>query len=236
MEQLSKLEQLAYNELLKNKMLVFKPLDLSRLLGMKIQKTYNLIKSLKKKKVINTTGKRFLSLKNTDEFVIAPSINPPSYISFLTALNYYNFSDETPKMIFLVTTKQSKQIKNFRYVTFSKKRFFGYHSVGNIVIAQKEKAIIDSLLIPKYSGGIKEIIRCLDSSIETININKLIDYAIQMQSKAVNRRLGYIIEKGGYKTDLNKLKKRVGKGYELLDPSLKRKNNFNKTWLLDINI
>jgi predicted transcriptional regulator of viral defense system len=28
----------------------------------------------------------------------------------------------------------------------------------------------------------------------------------------------------------------IGKGYELLDPSLKKRNNLNKKWLLDVNI
>ncbi len=235
MLQLSKLEEKAYRKLKENNMPIFRAKDLSLIIGINMEKTYNLIKSLKKKQAIKKTGKRFFSLKDTDEFIIATAINPPSYISFLTALNYYGFSDNTPSQIFLVTTKYSKKINNLKYVSFSKKRFFGYHSIGEIVIAEKEKAIIDSLLLPKYSGGIKEIMNCLEASIKTIDKNKLINYAVQMQSKAVLRRLGFMLEKIGYKKNL-KLLKKIGKGYELLDPGLKRKNNLNKTWLLDANI
>ena len=57
-----------------------------------------------------------------------------------------------------------------------------------------------------------------------------------MQSKSVLRRLGYILEILGYKKHLNSINKKIGKGYELLDPGLKRKNNLNKKWLLDVNI
>jgi len=46
----------------------------------------------------------------------------------------------------------------------SKKRFFGYVSIGNITIAEKEKAIIDSLLFPKYAGGIKEVRFALENA------------------------------------------------------------------------
>ena len=139
-----------------------------------------------------------------------------------------------PKKIFLASTKYSKEIENLKFITISKKRFFGYEQIGDIVIADKEKAIIDSLLFPKYSGGISEIIKGFN--IESLNLEKLIKYAIRVDCKAVLRRLGYILEEKGEKRNLSKIKKLIGKGYELLDPSLPRKNNFNKQWLLDVNL
>jgi len=40
----------------------------------------------------------------------------------------------------------------------------------------------------------------------------------------------------GYKEDsLGKIRKKIGKGYELLNPSLNKRNNLNRKWLLDIN-
>ena len=104
-----------------------------------------------------------------------------------------------------------------------------------ITIAEKEKAIIDSLLFPKYSGGIKEIINSLEAGWKEIDANKLINYAYKVESKIVLRRLGFILDKLNYKKGLKKIRENIGKGYELLDPSLKRKNNLNKKWLLDVN-
>ena len=123
-----------------------------------------------------------------------------------------------------------------RLCRIRRKRFFGYYRIGEIIIAEKEKAIIDSLLLPKYSGGIKEITKCIKNSSEEINIKKLIDYAEKMQSKSVLRRLGYILETGGKKGGLNNINKKIGRGYELFDPNLKKRNNLNKKWLLDVNI
>ena len=66
--------------------------------------------------------------------------------------------------------------------------------------------------------------------------DKLIDYAVKVESKAVLRRLGFILELIGSKSPiLKKIAKRIGKGYELFDPSLKKRNHLNKRWLLDIN-
>ena len=232
--QLSKLEDLTINELNKNKFVVFRIRDICLILNIEKTKAYNLVKALKKKSVIKKAGKSFFTLKNMNEFVIASAINYPSYISFWSALNYYGWSDQNPKRIFLATTKYSKEINDFKYITISKKRFFGYIKEGDITIAEKEKAIIDSLLFPKYAGGIREINTCLENGLDELDKKKLINYALKVGSMAVVRRLGFILEQLSYKK-IEKLRKHIGKGYERLDPSLKKKNNFNKKWLLDIN-
>ena len=77
---------------------------------------------------------------------------------------------------------------------------------------------------------------CIKYALNEIDINKLINYALKMNSKSILRRLGFILEELKFKgKPLTKLKENIGKGYELLDPNLKRKNNFNKKWLLDVN-
>src|SRR3989344_7761003 len=235
--QLSKLESDAYEELKKNKIKLFRIADLCLLL--KIDKTaaYNLVKALKKKSAIKMAGKGFFSVGDADEFEIGTRISSPSYISFWSALSYYGVSDQMPKKVFIATTKYCRDINNFKYITLSKKRFFGYVSIGEIVIADKEKTIIDSLLFPKYSGGIVEINECLKNALEELDINKLLRYAFLVDSKAVLRRLGFMLE--NLNCDKGLLKKiviKIGKGYELLDPSLKKKNNLNNKWLLDVNI
>ena len=229
--QLSKLEWKAYNILKKNGLIIFKTKDLKLLLNVKKIKVYNIIKALKNKKAIETIKGGLYALKGANELVIGSHLNWPSYISFWSAMSYYGFTDQLPKTLFYATTKYRKKIKNYKYVAISQKRFFGYTKVGDITIAEKEKAVIDSLLFPKYCGGIKELINCIKSAINELDKNKLLNYAVKVNSKAVLRRLGFILELIGCKETI----KKIGKGYELLDPSLKRRNNLNKRWLLDIN-
>lgn len=235
--QLSKLENKVYSELRENKMVLFKARDLCALLKIDKVKAYNIIKALKNKGIINKISGSYFAFKDANEFSIASGIHWPSYISFWSALNYYGLSDQMPKEIFLATTKYTKNMGKFKYITLSEKRFFGYVQIGDIVIADKEKAIIDSLLLPKYAGGIREIIKSINSGFNELNIKKLSDYAVKIGSKAVLRRLGFILEEINYRgKDLKKLGKNIGKGYELLDPNLPKKNNLNNKWLLDINI
>ncbi len=230
---LSKNEDKVCGELRKRGFVVFKVKDLQKLLEMDKTKAYNIIKALKKKKVIKKM-KNFLAFADEEDFAVGNSIHYPSYISFWTALSYYGWSDQNPRVIFLATTRYKKQVESFKYVTLAKKRFFGYRKEGKFAIAEKEKAIIDSLLLPKYSGGIREIRKCLENAFAEINKEKLIEYAGKIGSKAVMRRLGYLLNNLGYK-QTGKLKKKMGSGYELLDPSLKRKYICDKEWLLDVN-
>ena len=231
--QLSKGENEVYEKLRKLNLEVFRINDLKLILNISSIKAYNIIKALKKKRAIKKEMGSLI-LKNTDEFVMGTLLNHPSYISFWSALNYYGWSDQTPNKILMATTKYAKETSQFKYVTLKNKRFFGYTSIGNIMIAEKEKAIIDSLLFPKYVGGIKEVSSCLKFAIEELNKEKLIDYALKTNSKAAIRRLGFLLEENNFKKT-SKLKKNMGRGYESLDPSLKKKNKLNKDWLLDIN-
>ena len=233
--QLSKLESKAYEILKRNGMVIFKAKDLVLLLGIKKEKAYNLIKALKMKKAIRAIKAGLYAIEGTNELIIGSYLNWPSYLSFWSALSYYGYSDQLPKTIFYATTKYRKKTDNYKYVVISKKRFFGYTKIGNIIIAEKEKAIIDSLLFPKYAGGIKELIVCIEKSINELNKEKLLNYAVRIKSKAVLRRLGFILEFIGCNSILKKIRRNIGKGYELLDPSLNKRNNLNKKWLLDIN-
>ena len=118
----------------------------------------------------------------------------------------------------------------------SEERFFGYTNSGGIIIAEREKAVIDSLLFPKYAGGINQLIRCVEGGIGEMNEKRLYLYAIRMGSNSVLRRLGFVLESAGLKKGiLSKLSCRVGKGFQLLDPSLKKRNNYNTKWRLAIN-
>mgnify|MGYP001573208297 CR=1 FL=1 len=234
--QLSKSENKVYGMLKENSIITFKIRELCLLLKISKVEAYNIVKALKKKGAIKSIG-GFFALNESDEMVVASSLHFPSYISFWSALNYYGFSDQMPRKIFIATTSYRKEINGFKYVTLSKKRFFGYKKIGDIIIAEPEKAIADSLLLPRHSGGIREIMKVMKNALNEIEVKKLIGYSVRMGSKSVLRRLGFMLDMMGYKgKDIENIRKKIGKGYELLDPNLKRKNDINKEWLLDVNI
>ncbi|MBI2629657.1 hypothetical protein HYW76_01005 [Candidatus Pacearchaeota archaeon] len=233
--QLSKGEEKAYETLKRNKLQLFRLRELSLLLNIDKTKTYNLIKALKGKNAVDVLSSGIYSLKDTDDFAAGAYFNWPSYVSFLSALNYYGFSDNLPKKITFVSTKYKKN-QRFEYVCLSQKRYFGYKKIGDIIIADREKVFVDSLLFPKYSGGIKEIARLLLENINSLDINKLLNYSLRVDSKMVLRRLGFILNDKLTKKEKGLLLSKIGKGAGFLDPMIKTRKNLNKEWLLYTNL
>lgn len=233
--QLSRLENEAYSTLKQQGFTFFLVKDLCLLLKIDRTAAYNLIKSLKKKKTIKKFRQGY-ALKETNELVLGAELYSPAYLSFWSALNYYGFSDQLPKEIYFATPRHTKRIEKFYYVSLNPARFFGYVSLGEVVIAEKEKALLDSLLLPRYAGGIKEIKKCLQTAMAEIDLKKLVGYAEKIKSRALLRRLGYLLEIGGVEGFLlTRMRKKIGKGFERLDPTLPKKGRFNKKWLLDVN-
>lgn len=230
---LSRGEQEALDILRKNELWVFRAKDLRLLLGRTPFQAYNLLKALRRKQAISKAG-HFFIIKGSDEGVVGQRIGYPCYLSFWSALSYYGLSDQRPFLQFLVTTRYRKSVGNWKYITLTPRRFFGYCQKSDLAIAEQEKAVIDSLLLPKYGGGIKEIGKAL----QNINLDKekLIRYAQRMGSKVVLRRLGFLLEGLGWKKGLAGVRRNIGKGVQRLDPSLPWKNNVNKRWLLDVNL
>jgi len=94
--------------------------------------------------------------KPPDKFEIANHLYSPSYVSLESALYRHGVIAQAPYVITSVTPKKTKR-KNaegtdFEYVHIASKYFFGYRNDNNVLIATREKALLDLLyLIAKKS-------------------------------------------------------------------------------------
>jgi predicted transcriptional regulator of viral defense system len=118
-------------------------------------------------------------------------------------------------------------------VKFKKFRFFGFKREileGKFVfVAEIEKAIVDSLYLPKYCPTSETFFALRNAN---LNLEKLFKYAKRMNSLAVIKRLGYLLEVVGI--DASEIKTSF-KNYTLLNPSLPKKGAVNEKWKLIIN-
>lgn len=82
---------------------------------------------------------------------IATAINPPSYISFESALSKYGILSQIPYTLTLATSKKPKKkiLNNIQveYRQLKKDLFFGYKLENGIYIAEPEKALLDELYL-----------------------------------------------------------------------------------------
>ncbi len=165
----------------------------------------------------------------------------PSYISFWTALSYYGFTEQQVQTIQLVSTKQFDDLKvrnkKVEISTFDPNKFFGYVDIDGMIIAEREKALIDSLYMMHKCGGLEEYVKCIKNGFEILDKDRLERYMIRFNNKTLVSRIGFLLDELGL-TDrvfLDQLKKYVSKSYVLLDPHGSTIEGHNNRWKIKIN-
>ncbi len=198
-----------------------------------------LLHRLIKRNLLNRIGKNKYILPNQNPYTIASSVTTPSYISFISAYSYYSLTTHIPTTIYIASLKQKKDFSynnyTLKFIKFTKTRFFGYkkdYLEGKTVfVAELEKAILDSLYLPKYTPLTETFNVLKEADLEK---EKLIDYSKKFNSKIVIKRLGFLLEAAGKKAP-SIYKKMVNKNYELLNPIKPPTDKKDKKWKIIVN-
>ena len=124
---------------------------LKELLGVKKNNTlFRVIQQLCRDKILLKLerGKYTLADKPLDDFELANFLYGPSYVSLETALNLGGILSQFPYEVTSVTPKKSREKKVggkvFVYLHIKPSLFWGYQKKGNFLIAEPEKALLDS--------------------------------------------------------------------------------------------
>ena len=136
------------------------------------------------------------------KYLLVPHLIDPSYIGFWSALNYYGMTEQTPRVVFVVTVKRKRDLEygptKFEFVTLSRKKFFGFveerAAGGKFNISSREKTVVDCLLYPRYCGGIDEAVKGLWNARRELDFAKVLEFSKRLGVNVVMRRLGYILE------------------------------------------
>jgi len=171
--------------------------------------------------------------------IVPPYLVKKYYISYGSALQYYGFSEQLLREVLVATDKAKKAVRlvdsKVVFIHLRKKKFFGIQKISldgkEVMIADKEKAIIDSLEKPQFCGGIEEAAKAIYFNLNELDIAKLVTYGKKMNNSCILKRLGYLLDKLYGK----KIKVRLSKNYCLLDPQEKKKGNYNNKWKIIVN-
>lgn len=136
----------------------------------------------------------------SDELIIGSFLVKTGGISYWSALNYHNLTEQIPNTIFVQTDKWKKDKTIFgvkyKFIQVNSRKLFGYKKQGygnhTFKITDIEKTIIDCYDLPEYSGGYSEIIKAFNNA--EINQNKLIKYCQKLDNISVIKRLAYLTE------------------------------------------
>ena len=165
--------------------------DISRIFDIKNTNTlYKKLQRLEKRGLIEKIGrgKYIFSLNPPSEFTLANFLYSPSYVSFESALSFYQIITGFPYTITSATVKKTKkyklQGKKFSYTQISRNLFWGFEKRQDFLIADREKALIDFFYLA-FKG-----LRQLDLSeleLSEINLSKLKQYQSGLSNKSFSK-------------------------------------------------
>lgn len=181
------------------------------------------------------------------EFVISSYLIEPYYIGFRSALNYYGYTEQLSRTVFIAST--SRKLKSsltisgvtYRFIFLSERKFFGAKQIlisGNQVnISEPEKTIVDCLDQLRYCGGISEVAKALWYGRGELDFPKMAEYSRRNGNQAASQRLGYLIEILGFKAEkaIELLLLSRSTRYARLDTFSESKGRYIERWRVIVN-
>jgi predicted transcriptional regulator of viral defense system len=192
------------------------------------------------------------------EFEIAMALVDPAAISHWSALHYHGLTEQVPRRVFVLTTTAVSAPRHrgsgatrtdggyraghavFQFVRVKPERYFGTRKVwageARISMTDKERTLLDGLSMPRYFGDFAEVLHAFDVAIPQLDLNRIIDYALRLDTTSA-KRLGWVLEHHG--VDPASLKRLVNlpiKGYRTLDPAGPRRGPYNSRWMVQENL
>jgi len=170
-----------------------------------------------------------------DPWIIAERLYSPCYIGGWSAAEYWDLTEQIFRTVMVMTIQKPRErnpiIKgtNFLLRTISEKAMFGLKPVWKgqvkISVSDPSRTILDMLNDPKLGGGIRSVVDIFNNYLksESKDLKLLIEYAMQLGSGAVFKRLGFLLERFApdQTSFIDECKSRITTGNVKLDPSLK---------------
>lgn len=129
----------------------------------------------------------------------------PYFLSWHTALYHYGLLEQQATRIICGIPQQKKSVRfsgfEVRFVKVSRDSFFGIEPASGfeqkVVMANVEKALLDSLARPELAGTFPTVIAAFESAVERgiVDGEKLAAYTLQMDSPALTRRVGFLMDR-----------------------------------------
>lgn len=182
--------------------------------------------------------------------VLGSLVTSPYYYSFATATAFHNLSVQMRNEVYVACRQRLRprivRGFRFRFVYLKQEKFFGYaetNALGaEVLIADPEKAIVDSVDKPGYAGGIGEVAAAIARGSRVCDWNRLTAYALKMNSVALVQRLGYLMDFAGVHLSSSAregLKGRIRKHSRSYLGSTRiwgQEGTFNSEWQLVVNV
>jgi len=131
-----------------------------------------------------------------EKFSLANLGQVPSYISLMTALDYYEITSQVQRDLFeSVAVKRTKEIhvegSVFRYVKVTHTLYFSFKKEKGVFIATPEKALLDAFYLMSY-GRYALDISALDATKLDRNEIKRLSKKFPLKTQKMLKKYGYL--------------------------------------------
>jgi len=159
---------------------------------------------------------------NLHPFAVATAVVEPAAISHWSALAHHGLTTQIPPMIQASTTqkvvtpemRQGKARRprghavwsvldwDFEYITVRSKSWFGFQQEWvsqwhRVSITDPERTLLDMFAHPSVFGSIRTGMETLQGSLDSLDIEQLVQYALRYEVGALIKRLGWTLENLG---------------------------------------
>ncbi|TRZ54957.1 hypothetical protein D4Q76_01350 [archaeon] len=205
-----------------------------RITGKSQEYARTMIYRLKKEKLLYMIEKGKYTVHD-DPMIFSSYIVIPSYISFWSGLRFHNLTEQLPKNIMIASAKPKHEIdfQGTKIRFFKTKQLWGYkkerYAGFDIFVAEKEKCIIDCLLLK--NTPFDEVAKAVAK--KELDEKKIAEYAVRTKNISLMKRLGYVMEYFGI--DAETLTKYLDNNFIPLDWNAPKKGGKNKKWKITVN-
>jgi len=191
-------------------------------------------------------------------FAIGMALVEPCAISGWAALHHHGFTEQIPQVVTLTTPKRvvtpamrgavkaapstwNVGADRFEIVVVVAAHFFGFEETwidgARVRIFDRERALLDCFALPRRFGGLAEGLGILDEHLREVNVEHLVAHALEYDTAAVSKRIGYALERLHVGAGiLDPLRALPSRGYRALDPSRTPRGPRNRRWGLIENL
>ena len=175
------------------------------------------------------------------------SIKEEYYLSFGSAFDLHQMVTQPQLIVYVSSPRMMRsrtiQGTEFRFVRCKPDNLFGITEMWvdkneKVGVSDLERTLLDGLRQPAYCGGFSEVAKGFSIKHETIDPQKIIEYAVSLDVGAVIRRLGYLMElyQIGSRIHWKFLQTNLTSTYQLLDPELSAEGPHIARWRLRLNL
>ncbi len=179
------------------------------------------------------------------EYEIAHVLAPHGVIGGWTALMYHHLTQQIPSQIDVFVPGPTRKLntpklKQYRFHSISKDHLFGIAKVWiqdtRVSITDPERTVLQGLLTPQFLGGFQEVLYAFRMGASSLDLKKLIAYALQLNLSAC-KRLGWVLEYLKFPPRAYaRLAKVPSKGFIKLDSTGPAKGQWNRKWMIRENL